>query len=132
MSWLGLLSLLTLSVLAVAIFSVAGSTEKKPPAIFAFFLLLLLVGYYWYFTLQIPSAIIWTDDGTIVFNAVIRTITMSPNEIVSIKPAFSTGIGFLAFRFRNRKILLLNQFDDFHEFITRLKSANPAIEIRGC
>lgn len=30
------------------------------------------------------------------------------------------------------KIRLLSQFDGFHEFVARLKAANPRIELRGC
>ena len=52
-------------------------------------------------------------------------------EIESIKP-YSSQFGFLIVRTSGGKIRLLNQFDGFHDFILKLKTANPAVELRGC
>ncbi len=30
------------------------------------------------------------------------------------------------------KFRILNQFDEFHDFLVRLKAANPAVDLRGC
>jgi hypothetical protein len=30
------------------------------------------------------------------------------------------------------RVVLVNQFDGFHEFLTALEATNPSVEIRGC
>ncbi len=67
--------------------------------------------------------------ATIEFKAILRTMAMAPSEIISVKPAEP---GFLLLRSRRGNVLLLNQFDGMHEFLTQIKAVNPTVELRDC
>jgi len=79
----------------------------------------------------IPYRIRWREDGAIDFVAWARTRTVRLEDLVSIKPDTSQ-VGFLRFKHRKGSFRLFPQFDGFHEFLTRVKTANPGIEMRGC
>jgi hypothetical protein len=70
------------------------------------------------------------DDGAIDFISMIRKVQMQATEITSIKPANGT-FGFLIVTGK-KNVRLLAQFDDFHEFVSKLKQYNPSVIIRGC
>ena len=52
-------------------------------------------------------------------------------DIKSIKPEPSQ-FGFFVVTHKTGRIVVLNQFDGFHEFIGELKRSNPSVELRGC
>jgi hypothetical protein len=81
--------------------------------------------------LRLPHTIEWSSEGTITFRSYLGDTTTSPSEIVSIEPN-PNAIGTLRIRYGKKKLNLLSQFDDFHEFLHRLKAENPAVEFRGC
>jgi hypothetical protein len=89
----------------------------------------LVLNGYWVFS--IPHSILVTETGAIEFRSLLRRWLVTPMEIESIKPQ-ATHVGFLTVRTVHGKIRLLNQFDDFHEFLSNLKQMNPSVEFRGC
>ena len=101
-----------------------------PPWFVGFFFLAILgVNALW--VLWIPHKIMLHQDRTVEFTSVFRNRRVPVPEIVSIKPEGTTP-GFLVVRTERSKIRLLAQFDGFHDFLTRLKSLNSAVELRGC
>jgi len=100
-----------------------------PPSFIGLFPL-LVGGWNLFWILRFPHQIVLHTDGTIEFRAVIRKVSMDALEIESIKPANAT-FGFIIVKGR-RKVTILPQFDNFHEFILKLKQLNPSVIIRGC
>jgi hypothetical protein len=88
----------------------------------------LFVAYMW---LRIPFEIKTHDDTSIEFRSVFRRTIISPIEIKSVcaKPY---ALGFVDVVHQNGRVHLLSQMDGFHDFITTLKSLNPAVKIKGC
>lgn len=80
--------------------------------------------------LRMPTEIEWHGDGFISFRAPIRTLHLAASDIESVRP--SANPGFFEIRCAGKKFRFLNQFTGFHEFLTRLKLENPAVEFRGC
>jgi hypothetical protein len=107
-----------------------SSNGDGPPRVVGIFWL-GIIGWYWYWVLSMPHTITVSESGNVEFISVIRTRRTTLREIESIKP-YSSQFGFLIVKAGSGKIRLLNQFDGFHDFILRLKSANPAVELRGC
>jgi hypothetical protein len=86
-------------------------------------------GYYW--VLLIPHTIEVVDDGYVEFVSLVRKKRVATRDIRSIVP-YAGQFGFLTIRTDHGKVLLLNQFDGFHEFLSWLKMNNPSVELRGC
>ena len=78
---------------------------------------------------RLPSTIEWHADGTVVFTAPLRTVSISAFQVESVQ---ARGLGFLELRAPGTKLLLLNEFDRFHDFLNRLQAANPNTSLRGC
>jgi hypothetical protein len=89
-----------------------------------------MVGWSLFLVLIFPHEIVLHNDGTIDFKSVIRTVQMHATEIVSVKPTNGT-VGFLIVKGK-KNIRLIAQFDNFHEFVLKLKQYNPSVIIRGC
>lgn len=81
--------------------------------------------------LRIPRRIELREDGIVVFRGPLRTLEVHASEISSIRPG-RYQLGFLVLKHSRGKLQLLNQFDGFHEFLTRIERINPGIEFRGC
>ena len=93
--------------------------------------MLFITGFFWYGVLATPHKITMAPDGSITFISVLRRKKVNASEIFSIKPELGY-MGMLFVRSSRSKVRLLNQFDEFHEFIAKLKSMNPTVTIRGC
>jgi hypothetical protein len=89
-----------------------------------------IIGLYSYWVLSLPHTIIVSQSGKVEFMSVLRKRQTTLREIQSIKP--DTQYGFLIVRTSSRKIRILNQFDEFHDFLARLKAANPNVKLQGC
>jgi hypothetical protein len=100
-----------------------------PPSFIGVFWL-LIVGWNLFWILRFPHQIVLHADGTIEFRAVIRKVRMNAIEIASMKPANGT-FGFIIVKGK-KKVAILSQFDNFHEFVLKLKQLNPSVIIRGC
>lgn len=102
---------------------------NSPPAFVGLFVL-AIVGWNLFWILRFPYEILLYSDGTICFKGVIRKVQMHATEMKSLKPANGT-FGFLVVRGK-KNVLLLAQFDNFHEFVSRVKQYNPSMITRGC
>jgi hypothetical protein len=109
---------------------IAGAFPDSPPRVIGV-IWLAFVGVFWWRISTIPHRIDVFADGRIVFVCLARRIPVLTSAVRSIKPA-GNQIGFFVLRHDRGRILLLGQFDGFHEFLSRLKVANPAVELRGC
>ena len=105
-------------------------TGSKAPPVFVGVFWFLIVGWNLFWILRFPHQIVLHSDGIIEFNSVIRKVRMNANEIKSMKPVNCT-FGFLIVKGK-KNVRLLTQFDNFHEFVSRLKEFNPSVIIRGC
>ena len=111
---------------------VSSSEHIEETAAVTFLLIWVgFAGFYAYRMLQMPSTIEWLGNGAVSFRGPIRTLSIPISEIQSIRPD-GNGLGFLEIRFIGGKLQILNQFDEFHEFLSRLKAENPNVELRGC
>ena len=100
-----------------------------PPSFIGVFWL-LIVGSNLFWILRFPHQIVLHADGNIEFRAVIRKVRMNAIEIASMKPANGT-FGFIIVKGKKR-ITILAQFDNFHDFVLKVKQLNPSAIIRGC
>ena len=74
-----------------------------------------------------PHTIEVTDTGTIRFVGTFRTSVIAPSDVISVR---GSGL-FVEVRHIGGKILFLQQFTGFHEFLTDLKRVNPNVTMRG-
>ena len=128
-AWLGPVMLLFMGGLFLYLGFVRPKNDGPPPALAA----PLLVASAWLLWRQLllPRRIVRHPDGRIEFVSPIRRVVLTPREIVSIRPD-RRQFGFLVVKWGSGRLRLLNQFDGFHELLTYIESANPAVEIRGC
>jgi len=106
--------------------------DDAPPTIFLILFGLVVVCLMWYAVLPYPYRIEVQENGGITFVSLINRRHVTPSEIESIQPDPRSQFGFLVIKYSRGKIRILNQFDNFHEFILYLKTSNPSIKLRGC
>jgi hypothetical protein len=104
--------------------------HSGPPRLLAS-MFIAIPGLIWYQVLIVPHAITLDIDGTVVFKAVLRSRVFNVGEVLSIKPRFNQ-VGYFVLDFGRGKQRFIGQFTGFHDFITRLKAANPNVEVLGC
>ena len=104
-------------------------TPKAPPPLFGVFFLAVIC-ILLFNVLSLPHRITLAPDGAVEFRSILRRRVLRIEEIRSIKP--SSHIGFFLVRTDGARIRVLAQFDNFHEFLTRLQALNPRVELRGC
>ena len=104
-------------------------SPKAPPPLFGVFFLGVICILLFNF-LSLPHRITLAPDGAVEFRSILRRRVLRIEEIRSIKP--SSHLGFFLVRTDGAKIRLLAQFDNFHDFLTRLQAINQTIELRGC
>ena len=88
----------------------------------------LFVAYMW---LRTPFEIKIHDDTMIEFRSILRRTIISPVEIKSVR-AKRYALGFVDVVHQKGRVHLLSQMDGFHDFISTIKSLNPAVKIEGC
>jgi hypothetical protein len=103
---------------------------KAPPPLVGV-IWLAFVCFYLFWILSLPLRITLAQDGRIEFISPLKRRLVLAGEIRSIKP-HGSQIGFFLVRTDRAKIRLLAQFDGFHDFLTRLESLHPGVELRGC
>ncbi len=109
--------------------NILKAPKAPPPMAGAMFLVIMAIYGLW--ILNLPTRITLAADGTVEFISLWRRRTMRADEIKSIKPEGS-HFGFFVVRTDRTKIRILAQFDNFHDFLTRLQALHPAVELRGC
>ncbi len=125
----GMAALLTIIGLLFVFGVFQSPKDDGPPRAVGIFWL-GIAGWYVYWVLSTFHTIVVSESGNIEFVGVLRKRQASFREIQSIKT--DSQLGFLMVRTSTRKFRILNQFDEFHDFLARLKTANPNVELRGC
>jgi len=117
-------------VIGIVVGALGKLGSDGPPvwAIVIWFCVALFVAYMW---LRIPFEIKIHDDNMIEFRSLLRKTIISPVEIKSVRAKRYT-LGFIDVVHQGGTVHLLSQMDGFHEFISTLKSLNPAVQIQGC
>jgi hypothetical protein len=126
--FVGILALMTVAGLAIPF--AKPSDGSPPPLIFATFWFGFL-GFGWYQILSLPQSIVYHSDGTLEFRAPLRTRSFRIADLHAIEPV-PNQFGMLRFRHANGKVVVVNQFDNFHQLVTAIKATNPRVEVRGC
>jgi hypothetical protein len=111
------------------IFPFTFKDHSGPPA-FLGFLWIIILTWNLFWILRIPHKIILYKDGLVEFISVLRKVKVQARDIKSIKPEGPT-YGFLVVT-AQKKIRILAQFDDFHDFLSKIKILNPLVVLHGC
>ena len=82
----------------------------------------------WYYYLTVPFEITIRDTSLIEFRSVLKRTIVSAKEIESIR---AWGAGMLRIKYKGGKLRLFYQMDGLHDFISTVKSLNPAIDLKG-
>lgn len=107
-------------------------SDATSPGWFFGLLIILIAGMNSYWIFSFPHRIIVLDTDEIIFEGLLRQRRTFIRDIESIKADPSQFFGFLVIKTKNDKIMILNQFNGFHDFVANLKSKKPSIELRGC
>ncbi len=93
----------------------------------------LVAGWFLYVALGLPIEITIDDDREISFRSRIRNVTIPVDEITMIRTGewFDPNRFQAVVRHKGGKLMLVNQFLDFKDFLANIKELNPAIEIKG-
>lgn len=122
-------------LLLIALLLLSGLLKDKrgqgPPWFMGVFFLAVAGFNGYFYVLRVPHRIDVSDDGHIEFISLVGRKRLTAREIFSIAPD-SGQVGFFTIKTDQGKIRILNQFDEFHEFIVWLKTNNPSVELRGC
>ena len=119
-----------LASLAGLVTSVFGLFGPDGPPFWLFILtfgVALIVSYQW---LRFPFEI-RVEDNSAEFRSLFRTTIVPIAEIKSVA-AKKYALGLVDVVHACGTVHLLNQMDGFHDFILTIKSANSAVEIKGC
>lgn len=84
-----------------------------------------------YYYLRIPVTIIWRDDGVLEFKSLLATTRVPVQDIMTVKATLLSW-GFIKITYKGGSIKLLCQITGLYELLSRVKAANPAVEITGC
>ena len=97
----------------------------------AIFVFVEIVGLYAsYSWLSFPYEI-RLQENTIEFRSLVRNRVVPVATIRSIR-AKPYQLGFVDVRHERGTVHLVSQMDGFHEFVSSVKSLNPAAQIEGC
>jgi len=102
--------------------------------IFTMFLVgVLAAGRLSLYLLRIPFEIGITDEPIIEFRSWLRTLTLTPYEVISICTGGWTDPQAvnLVIKYKGGRLCLSNKFSNFRDFLVTIKSLNPSVEIRG-
>ena len=129
--YLFMLGAMPIAGITLAVVAALGNLEPDAPPVWIFILLLSVFCFVPYMWLRVVYEIRIRDDAKIEFRCIFRTTVVSPAEIKSVRTK-RYALGFVDIVHLNGTVHLLNQMDGFHEFVTTVKSMNPAAEIKGC
>jgi hypothetical protein len=126
-----MLAAVVLAGVILTILAAAGRFGADGPPAVAFLVMLVVALFTAYMWLRVPFEIKVRDDGIIEFRSLLRSVAVSPGEIMSVR-AKRYALGFIDVVHSRGTVHMLSQMDGLHEFITTLKSVNPAVKIQGC
>jgi hypothetical protein len=85
------------------------------------------IGWFWFNALRTAYRIELNGD-TVTF----RTLGgRKRTTLAGIRSIRSTNAGYTTVRFDGGRVDLLGGFDGFHDFVARVKQANPAVALKG-
>jgi hypothetical protein len=90
---------------------------------------LFVMGWVWWGYLKIPFEIKIQEDNSIEFHSVLNRIVLSPDKIRCIH-GHPLSWGFIKIIHSGGSIQLINQMNNFHDFIQTLRSSNPLIDCK--
>jgi hypothetical protein len=108
-----------------------GKLGSEGPPVWVFVIFLGFALFNAYMWLRFPFEIKIRDDSVIEFRSVFRRTTVSPLDVKSVR-AKRYALGFVDVVHQGGTVHLLNQMDGFHDFISTIRSLNPAVKIEGC
>lgn len=108
-----------------------GKLGPEGPPIWVFIILLAFALFTAYMWLRFPFEITIRDDSVIEFRSVFRRVTVYPLEVKSVR-AKPYALGFVDVVHQGGTVHVLNQMDGFNDFISTIKTLNPAVKIEGC
>jgi len=111
--------------------SALGVFGPDGPPVIAFVVLFGIALFNSYMWLRIPFEIKILDNTIIEFRSLLRRTTVSPTDIKSVR-AKRYALGLVDVLHEGGTVHLLSQMDGFHDFISTIKSINPAAKIKGC
>jgi hypothetical protein len=117
---------------AVAVHSYVFAVTHPTPFAFRVLLLVALALFGWLMYLRVPkmpTAIDVTEDGWVNFQGRRGSIRVQAADIRSIGQGL--GRGLVRVRHAGGKVLMFNRFQDFYDFLSTVKSLNPAIQVKG-
>ena len=93
----------------------------------------LVAGLLSLYLFRIPFEIGFTDEPMIELRSWLRTQTLSPYEVISIRTGGWNDPRALnmVIKYKGGKLCLSNSFSNFRDFLLTLKSLNPSVEIKG-
>lgn len=119
-----------MSLVGVGFLMSALRTDPSDPRLTVILLSCGILVWNWIILLTIPHEIRFDSFDRVSFHSLARTLTLRAADIRSIKP-YGIGGGFYLLRHNSGKIRLITQFTGFHEVVSRIKAANPMVEIIG-
>jgi hypothetical protein len=129
--YLFMLAAMPIAGITLTVVAALGKMGPDGPPFWIFIPVLGVLCFVPYMWLRIAFEIRISDDAKIEFRNIFRTTVVTPAEIKSVR-AKRYALGFVDIVHLQGTVHLLNQMDGFHEFITTVKSMNPAVEIKGC
>jgi hypothetical protein len=88
---------------------------------------------FFHFALCIPIEIKISEDRDIHFRARLRSVTIPVSDIQMIRTGgwFDPNRFQAVVRYKGGKLILINHFSDFTDFLATVKELNPSVEIKG-
>jgi hypothetical protein len=87
-----------------------------------------VVMWFWFNALFRIAYRIELDGDAVMFKTLALRKQTRLSRIRSIR---SGNAGYTTVRFDDGRVDLVGAFDGFHDFVTRVKQANPAVELKG-
>jgi hypothetical protein len=117
---------------AVAVHSYLFAVTHPTPFVFRVLLLIGLATFGWLMYLRVPKMpreISVTDDGWVDFRGREGIVRVQAADIRSIGQGL--GRGLVRVRHAGGKLWMFNRFQDFYDFLSTVKTLNPAIQVKG-
>jgi hypothetical protein len=125
------LAMLTFMTIVAILVTVAGAWAEGTTGPFLIIWFGMLA-FLWVRMLDIPFKITILDGGVVEFRSYLRRRRVNAGDMVSIAPSHrGLSPGWVKLRHRGGSVILITQFDDFHDLVVRLKELNPQIQTRG-
>jgi hypothetical protein len=107
-----------------------GLSSEPPPFVFLFPIVIAVVNGWIMGGVAIEACL--TEDGYVEFTGpLLRKVKVSVLDIVSIAPSEMSQMHTYVVRHRNGRFRVDGRLNGMHELIGKLKSENPAIDLRG-